>query len=142
MKQQMDNKQIVTSFIDLVWNQKRTELLQDYLDSSFVDHSLPKGLSADRSGTEKWIAATSLSFSHRTIILDMLAEGEKVFVRIQMDLVHHGPWRGFEPTGTAISTGGYRLFRLSGGKICEQWAMIDGAKIQEAIAGDVAHCKV
>ncbi|WP_293302534.1 ester cyclase [Pedobacter sp. UBA4863] len=138
----MDKKEVVSAFIENVWNQRKTAELANFMSSDFVDHSLPKGLPANVEGTQKWIQATSSSFQHTTLIEDMVAEDCKVFIRIRMELKHIGEWRGHAATGLDIITTGYRLFEFSNGKICAQWAAIDGNAIEQAIIGNVHSCKV
>jgi predicted ester cyclase len=137
----MDKKEIVSSFIERVWNLGQLEELEHYLSADFVDYSLPKGFGNDLQATRRWILATGKSFQHRTSIEDIIAEDNKVFVRITMTLKHTGDWRSYPATGKEIVTTGYRSFEFSGNKIIVQWASIDGNLIEEAIAGDNHACK-
>ncbi|WP_159729907.1 ester cyclase [Sphingobacterium sp. 18053] len=136
------NKNIVTDFVNEIWNEKKITNIQRYLTDEFVDHSLPTGMPKNWEGTQKWIMATSVSFQHLTVIEDIISEGDKVFMRISMKLRHTGLWRNYQPTGTEVTTEGYRLFRISNGQITEHWATIDGSKIETAILGSEHRCKV
>ncbi|MCJ0743587.1 ester cyclase [Pedobacter montanisoli] len=138
----MNKKETILAYIENVWNQGKTEELVGFIDHNFIDHSLPLGLPATIEGTKRWIEATGNSFQHKTIIEDMVAEGNKVFIRISMNLKHIGKWRGYDATGIDLVTTGYRLFEFANEKICAQWAAIDGNAIEQAIAGSVHTCKV
>lgn len=138
----MTRKETILAFIENVWNQRKTEELTDFMSSNFVDYSLPPGLPTSIEGTQKWIQATTGSFQHTTLIEDMVAENNKVFIRISMKLKHIGEWRGYAATGLDIVTTGYRLFEFSNEKICAQWAAIDGNAIEQAIAGDAHRCAI
>jgi predicted SnoaL-like aldol condensation-catalyzing enzyme len=127
------NKNIVTSFIEEVWNGNHFEKMDSFLSVDYVDHSLPAGLPANKEGTKRWIIQTGRSFEHTTIIDDLVCEGNKVIVKIRMVLKHTGTWRHIEPTGLEISTSGYRHYRLASGKICEHWALIDGDSIENQL---------
>ncbi len=133
---------MVLAFIENVWNHRKTEQLTNFMSNDFVDHSLPFGLSTGIEGTQKWIKATSSSFQHTTLIEDIVAENNKVFIRISMQLKHIGEWRGYAATGVDIVTTGYRLFEFSNEKISAQWAAIDGNIIEQAIAGNSHACKI
>ncbi|RWU09855.1 ester cyclase [Pedobacter chitinilyticus] len=136
----MNKKEIVLTFIENVWNRNKVEELESYLSPHFVDHSLPKGFPNNMEGTKKWIKATGMSFQHRTMVEDMIAEDNKVFIRITMKLKHVGEWRNYPATGLEISTTGYRFFEFLEDKIINQWASIDGNVIEQAIAGTTHTC--
>lgn len=133
-------KQVAINFIEEVWNQQQYDRLDDYLHPNYVDHSLPKALSPNRSGLLNWIQATSASFSHRTLIEDQVTEDNKTILKVKLLMTHIGSWRGIDPTGVQVSTAGYRFYRLEDGKIIEHWAEINGTALetqlkQQAAAG-------
>jgi predicted ester cyclase len=129
----MNKKQIVFSFIEKVMNNGMLDELEDYLDVNFVNHSLPLGLTNDIAGTKGWLQLTSKSFCHQTMVEDIIAEDNKVFIRINMKLKHIGKWKSYPATGKEILTTGYRLFEFAGDKIIAQWASIDTSVIEQAI---------
>ncbi len=61
----------------------------------------------------------------RVRIEDMVAEGDRVAVRLRFEGTHQGPFRGIEATGRPISFGAIRIYRLVGGKVVETWANQD-----------------
>lgn len=136
-------KQVATRFIEEVWNQQQYEKLSEYLHPDYVDHSLPTALSADRIGLLTWIQATSQSFSHQTLIEDQITEGNKTILKVKMVMTHIGLWRGIDPTGAQVSTGGYRFYRFQDGKIIEHWAEINGTVLESQLKQRaVEGCKV
>src|SRR5262249_34215240 len=48
---------------------------------------------------------------------ELIAEGDRVAVRWHWIGTHRAPFRGFPPTGKAVSNPGLAIFRLEGGKI-------------------------
>lgn len=135
-------KQLILDFINTVWNGRETDSLMDFVTENYVDHSLPPGFPEDATGTQAWIAATSKSFQHRTIIEHVISEGSTVCIRVTMKLQHIGEWRGYAATGVAVTVPGYRFFELINDRIAQQWALIDGNRIEEAIAGDAHGCRL
>lgn len=133
---------MVLAFIENVWNQNKVERLFDFMSSDFVDYSLIPALPKTIEGTKQWILATGNSFEHKTIVEDIIAENDKVFIRISMQLKHVGQWRGHAATGIDIVTTGYRLFEFANEKICAQWAAIDGNVIEKAIVGHAHACEL
>lgn len=58
-------------------------------------------------------------------IEDMLAEGDKVAVRVTVQGTHRGEFQGIAPTGRQISFAGFAIFRVVDGKIVENRALND-----------------
>ena len=58
-------------------------------------------------------------------IEDVVAEGDKVLVRLRVTGTHGGELMGLAPTGRAIDIGVMDLFRIRGGVIVEHWALLD-----------------
>lgn len=58
-------------------------------------------------------------------IEDVVAEGDKVLVRLRVTGTHGGDLMGLAPTGKAIDIGVMDLFRVEDGVIVEHWALLD-----------------
>ena len=56
---------------------------------------------------------------------DLVAEGDKVTVRLVIRGTHRGELAGIAPTGRPIEVGVMDLFHLRGGKLSEHWALFD-----------------
>ena len=138
----MDNLKIVKEFIEQIWNAKNFKNLDQFIHTDFKDHSLPPALTADKEGMKKWVLGTGVSFEHKTLIEDQVSEGDKIIVKIRMEMKHIGTWRDIEPTGINLHTTGYRYYKLKNGKIIEHWALIDGQAIENQL-NDAQHgCRI
>ena len=58
-------------------------------------------------------------------IEDMVAEGEKVLVRLRVRGTHGGDLMGIAATGCKIDIGVLDLFQFRGGRLIEHWASLD-----------------
>ncbi|MGV9013842.1 MAG: ester cyclase [Flavobacteriales bacterium] len=125
-----DNKTVVTRFIEEIWNQDQMQKVDQFISDGFVDHSLAPDLPADKIGMQRWIMGMGKAFHHRSEILDMVGENDRVMIRFRMHLKHIGLWRGIQPTYAEVATVGYRSYRLKAGKITEHWALLDGNSIE------------
>ena len=56
---------------------------------------------------------------------DLLAEGDKVVARFTARGTHTGMFQGIPPTGKAGTVSGIAIYRVSGGKVVEQWIEYD-----------------
>ena len=75
--------------------------------------------------------AKSLEMLHAGIpdfevtIVDMIAEGDKVAIRLKWSGTHHGDFMGMTATGNAISIDVFDMFRVQDGKITDHWGVSD-----------------
>jgi C-1 hydroxylase len=93
------------------------------LAPDFVDHKRKlQGLE-----TLKQFAAMiykSCSDFHETIE-DIIAEGDKVWVRIKATGTHTGEFLGLAPTGKKFTETSVDIFRIVNGKLAEGWSVTD-----------------
>lgn len=66
-------------------------------------------------------------------IQDVIAEGDKVLVRLQFRGVHSGPFGDYAATGKRFDVMVLDFFRMEDGKIAEQWPAIDNLGLQQQI---------
>jgi predicted ester cyclase len=58
-------------------------------------------------------------------LLDFVAEGEKVLVRLKVQATHSGPFGDLAPTGRRIDIDVLDLFQIRDGVLIEHWALLD-----------------
>ncbi len=117
-----ENKAIVRGFIE-AYNKRNLDLLDDLVATDYVDHiwqlqgleSLKQGLRLGFKGFPDWHEA----------IEDIIAEGDKVWVRLTYTGTHTGEFRGLAPTGKKITTIGLMIYRIVNGKLVEGWDLSD-----------------
>ena len=61
----------------------------------------------------------------RTTIDDIMAEGEKVCIRLRETATHTGEYRGLAPTGKSITFSSVSIYRIADGKLVEGWTVSD-----------------
>ncbi len=55
----------------------------------------------------------------------MLSEGDLVFTSAVLEGTHLGAWSGVPPTGKKVSIRSMVVHRIMGGKICEDWVLVE-----------------
>ena len=117
-----ENKAIIRSLYEAD-NKKDLSILDELISPDFVDPSF------QLRGPESYKQFETLFFNgfpdwHETIE-DIIAEGDKVWVRFTGTGTHSGEWRGLAPTGKNITFHGVQIWRIVDGKVVEKHSIID-----------------
>ena len=63
---------------------------------------------------------------HETIE-DIIAEGDKVWIRLSYTGTHTGEFRGLVPTGKKVTMTAVDIYRIVNGKLVEYWNVTDSS---------------
>jgi len=114
------NKVLAQQFIEKVWNQGNLEAVDELLATDIVWHNTP--ILDVKAFKENLVSFRTGWPDVNLDVEDMIAEGDKVTVRLSAHGTHTGPWWGFEPTGKHATWTGMAIVRIEDGKIVEVWA--------------------
>lgn len=118
------NKALVREVFAEMFNRQDLSAADRYYAEDFYSHnpSIPSG----REGFKQGFGAILVAFPdlHGTIE-DMLAEGDRVMVRVTWTGTHRGTFIGFPPTGRTITFHSVDILRFENGKIAEHWDCAD-----------------
>jgi len=116
-----ENKAIVRRFVE-AYNKGNLDLLDDLVSPDFVDHA--HQLSPE--GVKQVIRMALKAFpDYHETIEDIIAEGDRVWVRIEATGTNTGEWMGLAPTGKKITMMFADMFRIANGKLVEYWEVRD-----------------
>jgi steroid delta-isomerase-like uncharacterized protein len=125
------NKAVVRRFVEELWNGRRLELAGELIAADCVTHQLRSGPEPAASPRDpetlkrhvaEWLDAfPDLSFG----VEEMVAEGDLVVSRLVMRGTHTGSWQGVAPTGKQVSIRMLTTHRVAGGKIVEDWVLVE-----------------
>lgn len=117
-----ENKAIVRRLFEAV-NKRDLALFDELMAPDFVDHALQlRGVEANKQLLT--IFLKSFPDWHETIE-DIIAEGDKVWVRFTATGTHSGEFRGLAPTGKKFTEPAVLIYRIVDGKIVEGWGVSD-----------------
>lgn len=122
------NKAVVGRMIDDLWNQGRLEVIDEVYAEDYADRSpgLPPGSSGDRDSQKQFVQAFRAAFPDIVgEVEDEIAEGDRVVLRWSVQATHQGDFMGIPATGKRVSFSGTSTYRLTGGKIAEEWTHAD-----------------
>ena len=110
-----ENKAIVRRFIE-AYNNRNLDVFDEILAPDYFDYT-------SKVGPEGLKQLMNMAFKgfpdfHETIE-DIIAEGDKVWVRITFSGTHKGEFMGIAPTGKKVTTEMVDIFRIVNGKLVE-----------------------
>jgi predicted ester cyclase len=118
------NKAVVRHFLDEV-NKKNFSVVDEVLLPSFVQHSVV-AVSPGRQGVaDLYVALKSAFPDFHFDVDDMVAEGNRVAVRMTGRYTHKGEYMGVAPTGKAVVLLKMDFFAFVNGKCTEHWDSAD-----------------
>jgi steroid delta-isomerase-like uncharacterized protein len=119
-----ENKAIVRKMFEAI-NKQTLASLDKLMAPNFVLHMHTKqtqGWAVGRQVVEDEVKAFP---DLHVAIEDIIAEGDKVCVRLQETGTHKGEYRGLAPTGNKLSYTVLAIWRIVEGKIVEAWIVYD-----------------
>ena len=126
-KQQLQaNKQVLQNWV-MELNRSNLPYLDQVIHKDFVDHNPFPGVPANKEGYislltkahKEWFPGIQVK------IEDIVAEGDKVALRLSVKAKHQGNVMGAAPTGKELSWDAYAIYRVQDGQLIERWEMLD-----------------
>lgn len=122
------NKQLVRNLYGTLMARGDTKSAEEILAETYLDHDIP-GHPGDGSREELKQAVLGVRAAFPDIkpeLLEILAEGDLVSVRVEAEGTHTGePFNGIPPRGKNMRWQEIHIFRCQSGKIVEHWGVFD-----------------
>jgi steroid delta-isomerase-like uncharacterized protein len=119
------NKSTVRRFIDDVFVHCRTDSVDELVAPDFTPHSWP-GVAPGTAGLKEAMKRVSAGLSDvRMDIDDIIAEDDKVAVRLTASAKHSGEFMGIPASGKSYRISETHIFRLVDGKVRDHWRDAD-----------------
>lgn len=119
-----ENKRLIRHFFDAV-NARDMQAFEIFaLDA--VHHNPFPGTPPGREGNKQGMQILFAAFPDwQTTVEDLIAEDDKVVVRMTQRGTHQGEIFGRSATGKQVTVAGIAIFRLKDGQIAEEWLITD-----------------
>ena len=130
-----EHKALVRRWWDGLNQGNADELIDEIYAPDYVLHdpSLPQPVTG-LHGIHEFIAAITAAFPDaHTTIEDLVAEGDRVVQRITFRGTHQGEFMGVPATGNEVSVWAVVVSRMAGGKIAEEWQLVDGLSLMQQL---------
>ena len=114
-----ENKDFIRHYVDVVWNAHDLEKAREFVPSEdSFDH----------------VRQFLIAFPDVHVIIDdMIAEEDKVMIRLHATATNTGPFGGNPPTWNKVEIHSIRIFRIADKKIVDTWAMQDRLGLMEQL---------
>ena len=122
------NKDVVRKYYEVVINGRNLDAVVDF----FADERMVDGV---RRGCFSYFTA----FPDLHVSMDeLIAEGDRVFLRSTMTGTHDGEYKGIPPTSRHIATECAEVFRIADGKFAGYWCLTNVAGLMRQITEEQA----
>ncbi len=120
------NKALVRRVVEEAYNQGNLAVVDEVAAPDAVSHGTPPGWPAGVEGARQFIVMWRTAFPdiHSTIE-DQIAQGDRVVTRWTARGTHQGEMMGIPPTGRPVTVSGMTINRISGGRVVEDWTVVD-----------------
>src|SRR5215218_8945282 len=131
------NKAIVRRFLEELVK-GNLDVIDEVLSPDFVDRALMPGQGSTREDFKRTIAGILEAFSTTSYTIEeQVAEGDTVVTKYKEGHVSRGEFAGLPPTGQEQTNEGIYIHRISGGKITEEWSLVDARPVMEDLAHEL-----
>ncbi|MEA2672937.1 MAG: hypothetical protein QOI92_129 [Chloroflexota bacterium] len=130
------NKDVARAVIDRIFMHQEDAAIDELIATDFQPHTfgpMPSGREGLRAGMKR--AGSGLS-DVRFTIDDMIAEGDRVAVRLTTGARQTGTFMGLEPTGNRYSIDEIHIFRIRDGQVVEHWHEFDKMALLQQLKGE------
>ncbi len=120
-----ENKALVRRWIEL-WDTSDLSEIGNFVTKDYVRHDPNTPEVRGPDAEQRLVAMYRAAFPDlRFTIEHLVAEGDMVLARLTARGTHQGELMGIAPTGKQIEVAAMELYRLTDGKIAEQWVTMD-----------------
>jgi steroid delta-isomerase-like uncharacterized protein len=119
---QQRNKAIVNRFLEEVLNQRNAPAAASFCAPELTWHGGAMGEATDLASFQATLQSIFRSFPDLTVeIHDVIAEHDRVAVRLTMRGTQLGDFHGVPPTGRRITSSAMNTYRIQDNRIVEEW---------------------
>ena len=127
------NKEVALAFIDRVFLHGEASAVDELASEDFTAHTFgPRPVGRDFLKEAIPRVAEGISDPEFRID-DVIAEGDRVAVRLTTSATHTGSFMGQPATGNRYSISEIHIFRIQEGKVAEHWHEFDKLALMEQL---------
>ena len=129
------DKALVRRFVEEIFNRGNMSVVDELFAPDFVEHEeLPAGIPNDREGVIQLTTMLRSAFpDFKATIDDIIAEGNKVVIRMTWRGTQKGEFMGVPPSGKSVAVGVIDIIRIADGQFVEHWGQMDSMGMMQQL---------
>jgi serine phosphatase RsbU (regulator of sigma subunit)/predicted ester cyclase len=134
-----ENKAIARRFLEETMAKGNLDVIDELAAPDFVDRTLLPGQGPTREDFKRSVAEVLDTTPITSFTIEeQIAEGETVVTKYRHSSVQRREVMGIPPTEEEKTVSGIYIHRISGGKITEEWGIIDAVLAMESLAQEIS----
>jgi predicted ester cyclase len=131
------NKAIVRRVFDEIYNRGNYDAADELISPTYTSHNGALHTLVGAEGVKKSAFQQRQTFPDlHSFIDDLIAEGDKVFIRGRDRVTHVNEIMGYAPTGKQIEITWMQIVRVENGKLVESWWEMDMEQFRKLLSGE------
>jgi steroid delta-isomerase-like uncharacterized protein len=129
------NKALTVRFVEELFNRGNMGIIGEIFAPDFIEREqLPPGIPDGSEGVKVLTSMLRSAFpDFKATIDDILAEGDKVVIRMTWSGTQKGEFMGVPATGKRVSIGVIDIIRIANGKVVEHWGQMDSMSLMQQL---------
>src|SRR5215216_3341824 len=127
-----ENEALVRRYFEEAWVKRNLAAVDEFMVPNYIEHQIPDGRLTSRHSLKQLLAMYYKAFPDmKSILHDVLAQGDRVTYRWSVSATHLGDWLGIPPTGNHMRATGITIYRIVEGKAVEGWSSVAISRSEE-----------
>lgn len=120
------NKALIRRLIDEAFNAGNLNVIPEALADDYLDHQAGPGAPRGPEALIRFVIAFRATLPDVEVTVeDLVAEGDRVALRVTWRGTQLGPLGNVPATGKPVAFVGYHVYRIEDGKLAEHWGLQD-----------------
>jgi serine phosphatase RsbU (regulator of sigma subunit)/predicted ester cyclase len=127
-----ENEALVRRYFEEAWVKRNLTAVDELMVPNYVEHQIPDGRLPSRHSLKQLLGMYYKAFPDmKSVLHDILAQGDRVMYRWSVSATHLGDWLGIPPTGNHMRATGITIYRITGGKAVVGWSSVAISRSEE-----------
>src|SRR5215208_3677759 len=127
-----ENEALVRRYFEEAWVKRNLAAVDELMVPNYIEHQIPDGRLTSRNSLKQLLAMYYKAFPDmKSVLHDVLAQGDRVMYRWSVSATHLGDWLGIPPTGNHMRATGITIYRIVEGKAVEGWSSVAISRSEE-----------
>jgi serine phosphatase RsbU (regulator of sigma subunit)/predicted ester cyclase len=127
-----ENEALARRYFEEAWVKRNLAAVDEFMVPDYIEHQIPDGRLTSRDSLKQLLAMYYRAFPDmKSVLHDVLAQGDRVTYRWSVSATHLGDWLGIPPTGNHMTATGITIYRITRSKAVEGWSSVAISRSEE-----------